>query len=92
MISDRKDWSAAVVLGIVSGIVGHIAPTADTFFFMSKNLSALSFRKELDDNIFARMVDAAATTGSAENQETVRGLAGTSSRGGGHFLGSGLLL
>lgn len=42
---------------------------------MSKNLSALSFRKELDDNIFARMVDAAATTGSAENQETVRGLA-----------------
>lgn len=42
---------------------------------MSKNLSALSFRKELDDNIFSRMVDAAATTGSAENQETVRGLA-----------------
>ena len=42
---------------------------------MSKNLSALSFRKELDDNIFARMVNAAATTGSAENQETVRGLA-----------------
>ncbi len=42
---------------------------------MSKNLSALSFRKGLGDNVFDRMVRAAAATGTAETPETVRGLA-----------------
>jgi len=42
---------------------------------MSKNLSALSFRKGLDENVFARMVDAAAASGTAETPETVRAIA-----------------
>src|SRR4051794_34298268 len=42
---------------------------------MSKNLSALSFRKGLENNVFDRMVSAAAATGTAETPETVRALA-----------------
>ena len=39
---------------------------------MSENLSALSFRKGIEKNLFERMVDAAAATGTAETDETVR--------------------
>jgi NADH:ubiquinone oxidoreductase subunit F (NADH-binding)/NADH:ubiquinone oxidoreductase subunit E len=42
---------------------------------MSKNLSALSFRKGLDHNVFDRMVQAAEAAGTAETPETVRALA-----------------
>lgn len=42
---------------------------------MSKNLSALSFRKGLDENVFARMVEAAGETGSAESPDQVHALA-----------------
>ncbi len=42
---------------------------------MSKNLSALSFRKGLDDNVFDRMVRTAETSGTAETPETVSALA-----------------
>lgn len=42
---------------------------------MSKNLSALSFRKGLDDNVFSRMVQAGEKTGTAETPETVHALA-----------------
>ena len=38
---------------------------------MSKNLSALSFRKGLDQNVFARMVGAAESHGTAEVPDTV---------------------
>lgn len=41
---------------------------------MSKNLSALSFRKGMDHNQFERMVDAAAATGTAAGHETIRAL------------------
>ncbi len=41
---------------------------------MSKNLSAISFRKGMDQNHFERMVKAAETTGTATDQETVRAL------------------
>src|SRR5215475_1258883 len=39
---------------------------------MSENLSALSFRKGIEKNLFERMVEAAETTGTAESDETVR--------------------
>ncbi len=39
---------------------------------MSENLSALSFRKGIEKNLFERMVDAAEVTGTAETNETVR--------------------
>ena len=39
---------------------------------MSKNLSALSFRKGIEKNVFERMVDAAEKAGTAEKNETVR--------------------
>ena len=42
---------------------------------MSKNQSALSFRKGLDQNVFARMVDSAAATGTAETPDQVHALA-----------------
>ena len=42
---------------------------------MSRNLTALSFRKGLDNNIFAKMVEFGAATGTAETPETVRALA-----------------
>lgn len=42
---------------------------------MSKNLSALSFRKGLDDNVFSRMVQAGEKSGTAEAPDTVHGLA-----------------
>ena len=42
---------------------------------MSKNLSALSFRKGLDDNVFSRMVQAGEKTGTAEAPESVHALA-----------------
>lgn len=42
---------------------------------MSKNLSALSFRKGLDQNVFSRMVEAGAAAGTAETPETVRAIA-----------------
>ena len=41
---------------------------------MSENLSALSFRKSADKNLFERMVEAAGETGSAAAPETVRRL------------------
>ena len=39
---------------------------------MSRNLSALSFRKGLDQNIFERMVEAAEADGSAEKPQLIR--------------------
>ncbi|MFT5467929.1 MAG: NADH:ubiquinone oxidoreductase subunit F (NADH-binding)/NADH:ubiquinone oxidoreductase subunit E [Verrucomicrobiales bacterium] len=42
---------------------------------MSKNLSALSFRKGVDQNIFEKMVDSAEATGTAETKEQVQGIA-----------------
>lgn len=39
---------------------------------MSKNLSALSFRKGVEKNIFERMVDAADKAGTAEKNDLVR--------------------
>jgi NADH:ubiquinone oxidoreductase subunit F (NADH-binding) len=39
---------------------------------MSRNLSALSFRKGLDQNIFERMVQAAEADGSAEKPQLIR--------------------
>ena len=42
---------------------------------MSRNLSALSFRQGLENNVFDRMVSAAAATGTAETPATVRALA-----------------
>ncbi len=42
---------------------------------MSKNLSALSFRKGLENNVFNRMVDAAAADGTAETPEAVHAIA-----------------
>lgn len=42
---------------------------------MSKNVSALSFRKGIEKNYFERMVEAAETTGSAESPDTVHALA-----------------
>ena len=41
---------------------------------MSKNLSALSFRKGTDQNHFERMVEAAESTGTAADEETVRAM------------------
>ena len=41
---------------------------------MSENLSALSFRKSADKNLFERMVEAADKTGTAAKPETVRAL------------------
>ena len=41
---------------------------------MSKNLSALSFRKGTDQNHFERMVEAAESTGTAADQDTVRAM------------------
>ena len=41
---------------------------------MSENLSALSFRKSAEKNLFERMVEAAETTGTAATPETVRRL------------------
>jgi NADH-quinone oxidoreductase subunit F len=42
---------------------------------MSRNLSALSFRKGLEENVFARMVAAAEPTGTAETLAAVGGIA-----------------
>ncbi|MCB1076681.1 MAG: NAD(P)H-dependent oxidoreductase subunit E, partial [Verrucomicrobiae bacterium] len=42
---------------------------------MSKNISALSFRKGIEKNYFERMVEAAETSGTAETEETIRSLA-----------------
>lgn len=42
---------------------------------MSKNISALSFRKGIEKNYFERMVDAAEETGTAETKDTVKSLA-----------------
>ncbi len=42
---------------------------------MSKNISALSFRKGIEQNYFERMVEAAEESGTAANPETVRELA-----------------
>ncbi len=42
---------------------------------MSKNLSALSFRKGLENNVFTRMVDTASMTGTAETPEAVHAIA-----------------
>lgn len=42
---------------------------------MSKNITALSFRKGIEKNYFERMVEAAEATGSAENEKTVKSLA-----------------
>jgi hypothetical protein len=39
---------------------------------MSKNLSALSFRKGIEKNVFERMVDAADKYGTAEKNDLVR--------------------
>ena len=39
---------------------------------MSKNISALSFRKGIEKNYFERMVEAAETSGTAETEETIR--------------------
>ena len=41
---------------------------------MSENLSALSFRKSAEKNLFERMVEAADKTGTAAAPETVRRL------------------
>ena len=41
---------------------------------MSKNLSALSFRRGLVPNLFERMVEAAEAHGTAESAETVHAL------------------
>lgn len=41
---------------------------------MSKNLSALSFRKGMDQNPFERLVEAAAATGTAADRDTIRSL------------------
>ena len=41
---------------------------------MSENLSALSFRKSADKNLFERMVEAAEKSGTAAAPETVRTL------------------
>ena len=41
---------------------------------MSKNLSALSFRRGLEPNLFERMVEAAEAKGTAETPETVHAL------------------
>jgi NADH:ubiquinone oxidoreductase subunit F (NADH-binding) len=41
---------------------------------MSKNLSALSFRRGLEPNLFERMVEAAEASGTAERPETVHAL------------------
>ena len=41
---------------------------------MSKNLSALSFRKGTEQNHFERMVEAAESTGTAADQKTVRAM------------------
>ncbi len=42
---------------------------------MSRNLSALSFRKGLENNVFDRMVQAGALSGTAATETTVRALA-----------------
>ncbi len=42
---------------------------------MSKNLSALSFRKGLENNVFNRMVEAGAATGTAETPDAVHAIA-----------------
>ncbi|MCB1062495.1 MAG: SLBB domain-containing protein [Verrucomicrobiae bacterium] len=42
---------------------------------MSKNISALSFRKGIEKNYFERMVEAAEQNGTAETAETVKSLA-----------------
>ena len=41
---------------------------------MSENLSALSFRKSVEKNLFERMVEAAGETGTAATPETVHRL------------------
>jgi NADH-quinone oxidoreductase subunit F len=45
---------------------------SERHFDMSKNLSHLSFRHGIEKNVFERMVDAAAETGSAAGAEVVR--------------------
>lgn len=55
---------------------------------MSKNLSALSFRRGLDQNVFDRMVRASEGRGSAEQPETVRELAESSLFGDALTLGA----
>ena len=42
---------------------------------MSKNVSALSYRKGIEKNYFEKMVEAAEARGTAETEETVRSLA-----------------
>jgi CRISPR/Cas system CMR subunit Cmr6 (Cas7 group RAMP superfamily) len=53
---------------------------------MSKNLSALSFRKGIEKNVFERMVDAADRAGTAEKNETVRQM------GADHLFGDAVTL
>jgi NADH-quinone oxidoreductase subunit F len=53
---------------------------------MSKNLSALSFRKGVEKNVFERMVDAADKAGTAETHETVHRM------GADHLFGDAVTL
>jgi len=53
---------------------------------MSKNLSALSFRKGVEKNVFERMVDAAAKAGTAEKNDIVHQM------GQDHLFGDALTL
>jgi NADH-quinone oxidoreductase subunit F len=55
---------------------------------MSQNLSALSFRKSANKNLFERMVEAAEKTGTAETPETVQKLGEESLFGDGITLGA----
>ena len=55
---------------------------------MSENLSALSFRKSADKNLFERMVEAADKTGTAAKPETVRALGEESLFGDAMTLGA----
>ncbi|MDZ4288385.1 MAG: NADH-ubiquinone oxidoreductase-F iron-sulfur binding region domain-containing protein, partial [Prosthecobacter sp.] len=53
---------------------------------MSKNLSALSFRKGVEKNVFERMVDAAEKSGTAEQNDVVHQM------GADHLFGDALTL
>jgi NADH-quinone oxidoreductase subunit F len=53
---------------------------------MSKNLSALSFRKGVEKNVFERMVDAADKAGTAEKNDVVRQM------GADHLFGDAVTL
>jgi NADH:ubiquinone oxidoreductase subunit F (NADH-binding) len=55
---------------------------------MSQNLSQLSFRRGLENNVFDRLVDAAATTGSAEAPDLIRPLGEASLFGDAVTLGA----